>query len=743
MTLSAPALALAPRADGITTCTAGPAPFAWHGTCATYNGNNTYFGLHGLGFPTPLGFGLCAVRPASGGSYPAPGYKYAAGSAPAGANLTRSNALGWAFSEAQRLGYWQAGVPGVATANQVGAGAKLLYDNVVWGTAIPVLDTGTRAALTTLQNLVTSVGAISGTPSLSLSLDGGGNSVATAGVVTLALSAPGSLLPLALHSITLSAKGATFSASGLSTLTLITNGAGVATAAFNATSLTASSISITAQTQQAEPGLLFYGPTAIILNAQILATPRAPISQTRTLFLSTTGLATGTVQVHKTGDDPTYLPLSDGVFNLYDNNQVLVDTLTTDGNGLSNISLPLPVGDYLLREHVAPIGYASSPDINVHVAANALSTVDVGPAQGDRALRGGLSILKRDAPTQQFLAGASFHLTYDSTHSGVADVDVGQCVTNSLGHCQWNDLLPGWYEVTEASPPANYAPSGLRAWIYVEGGVTYQAQYTNSPLYVTLSARKFNALIAGTAIANATYDLYAATPFPPDPAVTPPVDAESYAGLRFMERGTTDAQGHLSFSLRAGYAWCLHEVSAPPAYIIDPALHCTGILTTTARSALALPEIPSLVQLRIHKFNAVAANQGVPNAYYALFVRDPFPSGFAAPPNPSNVLVPEGMTMWAIAKSDVGGHLNFTIPAGHSWCVRELEAPADYVLDPGLHCTGILTHSSRAADLQLAVPEVLALTGLSSALPLAATLLTALGLSLMTLARRRRPVSLD
>ena len=51
----------------------------------------------------------------------------------------------------------------------------------------------------------------------------------------------------------------------------------------------------------------------------------------------------------------------------------------------------------------------------------------------------------------------------------------------------------------------------------------------------------------------------------------------------------------LSFAVPAGYAWCLHELSAPPGYQPDPALHCTAVLTTdtpAAAATIALPELP-------------------------------------------------------------------------------------------------------------------------------------------------------
>jgi hypothetical protein len=70
----------------------------------------------------------------------------------------------------------------------------------------------------------------------------------------------------------------------------------------------------------------------------------------------------------------------------------------------------------------------------------------------------------------------------------------------------------------------------------------------------------------------------------------------SVTGDEWYARGTTDAHGDLSFTVPAGYAWCLHEEQAPPDYQLDPSMHCTAVLTTStppSAGSVALPETPS------------------------------------------------------------------------------------------------------------------------------------------------------
>ena len=62
-----------------------------------------------------------------------------------------TNALGFAFSQGQASGWW-GGDPGVFTADQAGAAAKLLYDAVVWGTPLPAMDPGVLAAFDDFNN---------------------------------------------------------------------------------------------------------------------------------------------------------------------------------------------------------------------------------------------------------------------------------------------------------------------------------------------------------------------------------------------------------------------------------------------------------------------------------------------------------------------------------------------------------------------------------------------------------------
>jgi hypothetical protein len=283
----------------------------------------------------------------------------------------------------------------------------------------------------------------------------------------------------------------------------------------------------------------------------------------------------------------------------------------------------------------------------------------------------------------------------------------------------------------------NYLTPASGNWVTLTPGETVTLSYENDPVMVTLTIRKFNAAQTSQAVPNTIYDLYVHGPvtFPLPASI--PLDAPTYPGLSFFQRGVTDATGRLTFTVRAGYRWCVHEVWVPKDYVIDPALHCTLTSQLQLVPRLALADHRSKIRLELYKFASGSTDQGVPRAYYALYVRGRFPQGFTPAPVPSNLVVPTGMTLWAIAKTNRVGQLGFSVPSGHTWCVQELSAPSDYLLDPVVHCTSEnLTQSSPTSVTHIAVAEVLATTGGTWRFGLLGGLIILLGLVIWAASRR-------
>jgi LPXTG-motif cell wall-anchored protein len=247
-----------------------------------------------------------------------------------------------------------------------------------------------------------------------------------------------------------------------------------------------------------------------------------------------------------------------------------------------------------------------------------------------------------------------------------------------------------------------------------------------------------------------------------------PSDVTAVTGDTWFARGVTDTEGNLTFDVPAGYAWCLLEHSAPVDYIPDPGMHCSEVLTTSndasssdaAAPVVALPETLATIYLSARKYNSLTPNTVIAGATYELLVEGPMPTGYETPTpdgptsdasgtlngpmgQNSNDYVPTGDNYWGEGTTNAQGLLSFAVPAGYAWCLHELDAPADYLPDPGFHCTSVLTNQSPATAATIALPEVqkpgggLAFTGGPSIwMPIVGAALVLTGGGLLAVRRR-------
>ena len=818
-TLLATAVTIGPAgpafADGPAPCSVGGPPFPFHGFCATYSGDNTWYGSYGPGFPTDEGWGFCADPPASGGDYPAPVYDYVASSAPAGADTSQTDALGFAFSEAQANGWWD-GSPGQFTDDQAAVAGKLLYDAVVWASPVPAMDPGVLAAYEALDGWYLQAVGATGNPTLSEALVGGGSTFAGQATYQVQFEFPGTANPVTGLPVQLSISGGTLnSASGPTSLTLSTDGSGQVD--FPIFAAIPGPVSVTASVPGGlgQIGLGFFAPTADELGAQGLAAFSAPSTLDVTSQL-TAQATTGTVSIVKGGDDPAYYPLAWATFEVLSGSN-LEASLMTGGDGTTPMSGPLPAGTYTVHEQTAPPGYGTASDQAVTVVAGTNTVVSFTGADEDHVVPSSLSIEKTDAETGAPLAGAVFDVSYDSTDDGTFDQDVGSCTTGDAGSCDppgsdgSGQLLPGRYQVSETAAPPGYAipspasqnidllagetaamtfgdqmlvnavfqktasgninpaelvlagavieidqgsPSGPQVarctteqsgtcvtspvlvsgdhYCWVEaapppglagganGCFTADNQQADQPItvsdageFVAIEVKKVDAANTSVGLAGATFDLYrvdnAASasdiPLPGRPVTSAEV---------LVDSTTTGVGGIGTFPLQLpGYAYCAVEVQAPPDYVADPTQQCTDVLvgTTTAPApitTLTFDDTEQTLNLSVFKYNSLAPDTGIPGAVYDLYVQGaPPPSGVTGTP-PANVVAEPGDTWYARGTTANDGRLSFTVPAGYGWCVLEVSAPLDYVLDDALHCSAVLTAASDTDATTIAVPETLA-----------------------------------
>ena len=332
---------------------------------------------------------------------------------------------------------------------------------------------------------------------------------------------------------------------------------------------------------------------------------------------------------------------------------------------------------------------------------------------------------------------------------------VAQATTASDGIATFPLQLPGYsYCAVEEQAPANYVLNSTPQCTNVlTGSATVPPPVntltvTDTEATLSLQAHKFNVQVPDTSIPGATYDLYAEGSGPPaSPVSQMPSDAAKVAGDTWFGRGTSDARGNLSFTIPAGYAWCLLEHAAPLNYMPDTALHCTSVLNsnaTEAASTVALPETLATVYVTAHKYNTLQPDTVIPGATYELVVQGPTPAGFSPPAAPAGDSVPQGDVYWATGTTTSAGLLSFAVPAGYSWCLHEVSPPPGYQPDASFHCTAVLTSASPASAESIALPEMpisnsqtLAFTGGPSLwFAIGGALLILGGLGLLLLRRR-------
>jgi hypothetical protein len=403
-------------------------------------------------------------------------------------------------------------------------------------------------------------------------------------------------------------------------------------------------------------------------------------------------------------------------------------TCTTDGSGSCTTAATLVAGDrYCWSEPTAPPGLAAAAGGCFDAADDqAASPIEVA----DRGEFVALAVDKVDAANPATpLAGVSFDLYRVDKGDGpdrptppagapseAGETWTARATTGTDGVAQFPLQFPGYaYCALEVQPPPNYvADPHQHCSAVLVGSATVPPVATtlvigNTEATVTLAVHKFDVLTPDTGVPGATYDLYVEGPVPPSGVQAPtPADAATEPDDTWFARGTTDDQGDLDFTVPAGHAWCLREFTAPPDYLLDPALHCTAVLTTAspeAATTVALPETRATVHLSAYKYDALQPNTTIPDATYELLAQDADPAGSPSDA-PAGTTVPAGDTFFAQATTDAAGVLTFAVPAGYSWCLHEVQAPADYRSDPAFHCTAVLTADSPVAASTLAVPEV-------------------------------------
>ena len=179
------------------------------------------------------------------------------------------------------------------------------------------------------------------------------------------------------------------------------------------------------------------------------------------------------------GEQQGEASLKGALYEVFDINNTVVDTLTTDENGKA-ASRELPVADYTVKEKKAPVGYLLDPNtykVEASIPEDTTTRVfTYRVLSGESVIRGGVQIGKWDSETNKqeaqgaaTLKGTKIQLVNENVGEVMVDGKnykkgevVATLVTDEKGIAKTsNNLLPhGKYSYTETAAPEGYNNTG-------------------------------------------------------------------------------------------------------------------------------------------------------------------------------------------------------------------------------------------------------------------------------------------
>jgi uncharacterized surface anchored protein len=280
-------------------------------------------------------------------------------------------------------------------------------------------------------------------------------------------------------------------------------------------------------------------------------------------------VTTGDLEVIKKDEAGTRLAGAE--FEVYDNNDQLIDKITTDANGVASLS-NLPFGTYKLIETKAPAGYEldATPQY-VTIAKdspNGKATIEIVNRKVVVPETGTLKIVKyvKDSNPTVYLPGAIFEVYDKDTQL------VGTYTTDANGEILLEDLEPGNYYVVEVEAPPGYEEDTTFYEVTVEAGKVAEIRHANQKkenlgsLKITKYAKDIDGFETDTVLPGAEFEIRDA------------------AGN--LHKGTTDINGEIFLSNLPVGEVEITEIKAPDGYKLDGATQTTTIAVGTIAEAV-------------------------------------------------------------------------------------------------------------------------------------------------------------
>ncbi|MDB2087214.1 SpaA isopeptide-forming pilin-related protein [Clostridium paraputrificum] len=190
----------------------------------------------------------------------------------------------------------------------------------------------------------------------------------------------------------------------------------------------------------------------------------------------------GSIEIEKVDSKNSSIKLSGAVFEVYDSEEKLKGTITTDSQGKGSLG-NLEYGEYTLVEKTAPVGYVLSSDrITVNVNSEGITYKTITNTK----ILGKINILKVDSADENIkLPGAVFEV---KDFQGTV-VDTITTDENGVGTSK--ELPYGSYTVAEVSAPSGYELSGESKNVTIDSnGQIIELTFKNSKLLGSISIEK-------------------------------------------------------------------------------------------------------------------------------------------------------------------------------------------------------------------------------------------------------------
>ena len=341
----------------------------------------------------------------------------------------------------------------------------------------------------------------------------------------------------------------------------------------------------------------------------------------------------GKINILKVDGADEGVKLSGAVFEVKDSEGTVVDTITTDENGVGT-SKELPYGSYTVAEVSAPSGYELSGESkNVTIDSNG-QIIEL--TFKNSKLLGSIAIEKVDSEDSEIkLKGAEFKVLNSDGE------EVGNIVTGEDGKGSLGSLAYGEYTVIETKAPDGYELSLDLVVVEVNSKAVVYKTITNTKILGKINILKVDSADEGVKLPGAVFEV------------------KDFQGT-VVDTITTDENG-VGTSKELPYgSYTVAEVSAPSGYELSGESKNVTIDSNGETIELTFENTKILGKINILKVDSIDESIKLSGAEFEI--RDL-----------------EGNTLDTIITNEEGVANSIQLPYG-SYIVIETKAPEGYVL---------------------------------------------------------------